>query len=149
MQTIPCSIFYQINRSWNDHAKFSVQSWHEFHVLQKVPRALENLGKNESKETSVRKESKKTSITQSNTAQLIRRNCEAVCPYPSILIQLEAHPLRVCRPWQLPFAVLPWKEAQASPFVCLFNRKGYEKSLLIVVGPTTQKYDRSFKVSKL
>lgn len=26
-----------------------------------------------------------------------------VCPYPSILIQPEAHPPRVRRPWQLPF----------------------------------------------
>lgn len=82
-----------------------------------------------------------------------------VCPYPSILIQPEAHPPRVRRPWQLPFfrgLSLKKKDPSLSsplssfsfrtlilsrPFSASWTRAEagggcHEKSLLIVGSPT-------------
>lgn len=61
------------NSSFNHGANITFRN-------KKVPRAPEIFGKNESKETSIRRGPKKTSVTQSNTTRLIRRKLRGCLP---------------------------------------------------------------------
>lgn len=135
------------NFTFNHEANFTSHN-------KKVPRAPKILGKDESKKTSVLKEEpKKTSVTQSNTARLIRRKLRGCLPLSINFNLARGPPTEGVPPLATSARGPSVKRGAGLSLRSSLRRKGLPRKIAINRCQTDdrpdRKYDRSFKVSKL